>query len=447
MTAGAVAKREPDGPRELVAAYAVDFAQVAPSHVRVDQWVRLAQGALKKGKKVAHPVTKKAVTELELAAGNNPGKFLAYLLDAARLGLEPGTEQYYLTPRREKGRLEILGIIGYQGYIELMYRAGAISSVVAELVYERDAFQFRPGVDERPQHDIDWDSADRGALRLAYAYAVMRDGATSKVVVLNRAAIDIIKKSSPGSGYDNSPWVTHPGSMWLKSAVRQLAKWVPTSAEYRRELARVERGDERGELADQMARGSFERPIDVSHLPEVRSDDFDPALTDGDEYVDAEIVADPAPRPAGTTPVDGAGAPVSVEVPAPSDPAAPPPAGGTGSDTTAQAPESPPAEPAPSPPARPGDRPAVAAQKKRIGVLATEAKLDDAGRLELVSVLAGREVTSTNELGMREAAVIVERLEEMAKGEDFPGAVDTLLREAEAVRMEAEIVAADGEPS
>lgn len=35
--------------------------------------------------------------ELEVAAANNPGVFMATLLDAARLGLEPGTEQYYLT--------------------------------------------------------------------------------------------------------------------------------------------------------------------------------------------------------------------------------------------------------------------------------------------------------------------------------------------------------------
>ncbi|NIH58524.1 recombinase RecT, partial [Brooklawnia cerclae] len=30
-----------------------------------------------------------------------------------------------------------------------------------------------------------------------------------------------------------------PAAMWLKSAVRQLAKWVPTSAEYRREQLRA----------------------------------------------------------------------------------------------------------------------------------------------------------------------------------------------------------------
>ena len=37
------------------------------------------------------------------------------MLDAARLGLEPGTEQFYLTPRKVKGQMEILGIVGESG--------------------------------------------------------------------------------------------------------------------------------------------------------------------------------------------------------------------------------------------------------------------------------------------------------------------------------------------
>jgi recombination protein RecT len=231
----AVAKRD-NSPSALVKQYTPDFAAVLPSHItKPETWVRLAQGALKKGRKQGDRY------ELEIAASNNPGVFLAALLDAARLGLEPGTEQYYLTPRKVKGQLEILGIIGYQGHIELMYRAGAISSVVAEVVYANDKFSYRPGVDQRPNHEIDWDSEDRGALRLVYAYAIMKDGATSKVVVLNKAAISTIKKSSQGSDTDYSPWVKFEASMWLKSAIRQLQKWVPTSSEYIREQLRAER--------------------------------------------------------------------------------------------------------------------------------------------------------------------------------------------------------------
>lgn len=234
-TSAAVARRE-SGPGAMVTQYKQDFAAVLPSHIRPDTWARLAQGALKKGRRGDG-----GRYELEIAAANNPGVFLSSLLDAARLGLEPGTEQYYLTPRKVKGRLEILGIVGYQGYIELMYRAGAISSVVAECVYEHDQFRFRPGVDERPQHEIDWDAEDRGRLRLVYAYAVMKDGATSKVVILNRAAITKIKATSQGADSQYSPWKSHEAAMWLKSAVRQLAKWVPTSSEYMREQLRVQR--------------------------------------------------------------------------------------------------------------------------------------------------------------------------------------------------------------
>lgn len=255
-------EKKDTGPAALVRSYHKHFSEVLPSHVNASTWVRLAQGALKKGKKVGGRY------ELEIAAANNPQAFILALRDAARLGLEPGTEEYYLTPRKVKGQQEILGIIGYQGFIELMYRAGAISSVVAECVFYNDAFRFRPGIDERPVHDIDWDAEDRGGLRLVYAYAIMKDGATSKVVVLNRQAIATIKKSAQGADSEYSPWVTNEPAMWLKSAVRQLAKWVPTSAEYRREELRAAR-DVAAELP------ANEQPVDVSHLSELRDDDPD----------------------------------------------------------------------------------------------------------------------------------------------------------------------------
>lgn len=230
-TSTAIAHQERPTPKTMVTQYQQSFAAVLPSHItRPETWIRVAQGALKKGKRVSDGTGR---TELEVAAENNPAVFLATLLDCARMGLEPGTEQYYLTPRKVKGRLEILGIIGYQGIVELMYRAGYVSSVVAECVYEHDAFTFSPGRDEIPNHEIDWDAPDRGTRRLVYAYAVMKGGGYSKVVVLNRQAINKIKASAQGADTQHSPWKTNEDSMWLKSAVRQLRKWVPTSAEIR----------------------------------------------------------------------------------------------------------------------------------------------------------------------------------------------------------------------
>lgn len=273
----AVAKQDEKkatGPATLVKQYRSDFADVLPSHIKPATFVRVAAGALKKGEKDQRT----GITKLEQAAANNTGAFLSALLDAARLGLEPGTEQYYLTPRKNKNngnREEILGIVGYQGLIELMYRAGAISSVVVEVVRENDRFAYSPGRMDRPEHEIDWDAEDRGKLRLVYAYATMKDGSVSKVVVLNRAKIAVLRRSAQGADGQYSPWQQHEEAMWMKSAVRQLAKWVPTSAEY----ITTQR---RAELA------AHETPV-VTHLDAAAWVEPD---VDSDQVVEGEIVED-----------------------------------------------------------------------------------------------------------------------------------------------------------
>lgn len=272
----AIAKRD-NSPAALVKEYTPDFATMLPSHVKPEQWARLAIGALRRDPKLAE------------AAANDTGQFMAELAKAARLGLEPGTEQFYLTVRKERGVPKVLGIPGYQGLIELMYRAGAVASVVAEVVFAGDRFDYVPGRDERPAHIIDWDAEDRGPLRLVYAYAVMKDGATSKVVVLNKADILRIKKSSQGANSEYSPWVTNPAAMWLKSAVRQLAKWVPTSAEYRKEQLRA--AQEVLAEREGPSRIQVVQPADGEHVDPLTGEvltDSDP----GEDVHDAEVVGD-----------------------------------------------------------------------------------------------------------------------------------------------------------
>src|SRR5690606_19125528 len=142
----AVAVRD-TGPASMVTQYQEEYAALLPSHVNADQWVRLAVGAIR-GNEM-----------LEGAAKTDIGVFLRELKTAARLGLEPGTEQFYLTPRKSKAhgyKFIIQGIVGYQGIVELIYRAGAVSSVVVETVRANDTFRYVIGRDERPVHDVDW---------------------------------------------------------------------------------------------------------------------------------------------------------------------------------------------------------------------------------------------------------------------------------------------------
>lgn len=223
----AVAKID-DSPTGLIERHRVDIQTVLPSHIKTDTWVRVAVGAVRRDPKLVE------------AATNDPGAFMVAVMEAAQKGLTPGTNEYYLTVRREKGVKKIKGIEGYQGIIERIYRAGAAQSVVVESVREGDGFTYIPGQHERPIHHVDWFGADRGALVGVYAYAVMQGGATSKVVVLNRAKVMEAKAKSDGANSDFSPWNTGDGeAMWLKTAARRLEKWVPTSNEYRKEQLRA----------------------------------------------------------------------------------------------------------------------------------------------------------------------------------------------------------------
>jgi recombination protein RecT len=289
-------EREASSLRAFVMRYRDEFTKVLPTHLQSaaeqETWLRLAVGSLKTGRMTGGEF------DLEIAARNNPAAFMQALRKAASLGLQPGTEQFYLTPRRIKGRLEILGITGYQGIIELMYRAGYVASVVCEVVHEaeRDTFRYMPGRDERPVHEVNWFAEDRGPAIGAYAYAIMHGGVTSRVIVLSETEIqEIRKRYSQGSDSEYSPWQTSPDAMRLKTVVRRLKAWVPTSVEVRGHNGLpVLPPAPVANLAAPAPAASL--PVGQAPIPEHAQAD----PTDADEIVDGELVEDKpeaAPKP------------------------------------------------------------------------------------------------------------------------------------------------------
>ena len=278
---------EPVKPAQLVDRYAGSFARLLPSHMREDgggdQWVATVKACLLTNPKVAE------------AAANGPGEFLAALVQAARKGLEPGTKEFHLVPFRPKKSLPpvIQGIEGYQGIIERIYRAGAVSSVIVEVVYSGDQFTYRPGLDARPEHIVDW-FGDRGQLVGAYAYAIMRDGSTSKVVVIGKAEAARARAKSASAHSDYSPWNTDPAAMWAKTAARRLENWVPTSAEYRRQQLR----DAQAVLEERNRTAGIAEQLDSMPIPAVV---LDAAASEEDaELIDpetGEVLTDEPPAP------------------------------------------------------------------------------------------------------------------------------------------------------
>ncbi|MBM0256365.1 recombinase RecT [Micromonospora sp. 4G55] len=207
----------------MVTQYRGTFARLLPSHMDAETFVGIAAGALYKNPKTAE------------AAMRHPDSLIVALRDCARLGHEPGTDQYALTVR--KGR--IMGIEQYQGVIERMYRAGAVVSVHAEVVCKGETFRRMdpmPPVHKVPNDD--WFSRDTSVENLvgAYFYAILEGGACSRVVIMGRAEIMKHREVAEYYGVWDGPFGK---SMWLKTVAHEGEKWVPTSAEYRREQARA----------------------------------------------------------------------------------------------------------------------------------------------------------------------------------------------------------------
>lgn len=221
---------------------------ILPPHVEVKSFIGTAMAALY------------ADAKLMAAAEKSPESLVGALMECASLGHRPGTEEYYLTPRGGK----ILGIEGYRGIVERMYRSGAVAAVIVREVCAKDEFAFVEGRDEVPVHKIagqpgggttgaaffgDGGHADRGEMVGVYAYAKLTTGGVSRVVLLSKA--DVLAARDAGDNDDPrySPWhrldggKDHPEftgrSMWWKTAVKRLEPWVPTSAEYRNTEARA----------------------------------------------------------------------------------------------------------------------------------------------------------------------------------------------------------------
>jgi recombination protein RecT len=199
-----------------------EIAMVAATHIKPSAIVRVAHGALRRNPK------------LMAAAIANPQSLMYALLDAARLGHEPDTDDYYLVPFGS----EVQGIEGYKGIIERMYRARGVSSVVAQVVRQRDRYATR-GENTPPLHEYDDFASpeDRGPMHGAYAYAIFPEGHCSQVIRMGRAEIMLHKAKSRGSDKPDSPWQQWEPQMWKKTVLRGLEPYVPTSTEYRTAVA------------------------------------------------------------------------------------------------------------------------------------------------------------------------------------------------------------------
>lgn len=187
-----------------------------PSHMREDGDAFLTAF-------ITQVVQNQALTR---AAMQNAAGLMATVQEAARLGLVPGSPDYYLVPRGN----QVTGMASYKGEMELMRRTGRVRDFGHMLVREHDRFEWR-GVTELPLLQ-EAPEGKRGNLKYAIAWAEYRDGTRSSIVRVDRDRIAAAKKASGSSR--SSAWVQHEAAMWRKTAFHELSLIVGTSAEERR---------------------------------------------------------------------------------------------------------------------------------------------------------------------------------------------------------------------
>ncbi|WP_279173237.1 recombinase RecT [Parasutterella excrementihominis] len=226
------------------------LALAVPKHLNADRMARIAATELRKNKDLMN---------------TDPTSFLGSVMQAAQLGLEPGSAlgQAYLVPYGNQCQL----IIGYKGMIDLARRSGQVLSLNAYAVREGDDFSYQLGL--RPDiHHIPSPEANRDTKPIIFVYAVATlRGGGYQFEVMSRAEVEKVRSTSVSYKYkkEKSIWGTHFEEMAKKTVIRRLFKYLPVSIEAL-EIANADAKREAGEKVE---------PDDVINIEAVSVKDFE----------------------------------------------------------------------------------------------------------------------------------------------------------------------------
>jgi len=185
-----------------------------PKHMTADRMARVGLTALLKTPKLAQC---------------SPESFMKAMMDCSSMGIEPDGRRAHLIPYGNDVQL----IVDYKGLVELVRRSGMVKSIMAQVVYSSDEFEYTlglsPDIVHRPA------VGDRGEPIAAYAVAQLDDGAVQFEVMSVSEIEDIRKRSKAGK---SGPWVTDWPEMAKKTVFRRLTKWLPLSYEVAEAISR-----------------------------------------------------------------------------------------------------------------------------------------------------------------------------------------------------------------
>lgn len=222
-----------------------EISRCLPKHLTTERMTRIALTELRKTPKLQEC---------------DPMSFIAAIMQASQLGLEPGVlGSCYLIPFYNKrlGKYECTFMPGYRGFLDLARRSGQIISLVARSVYEFDEFNYEFGLEEKLTHKPK--IGDRGQLIAVYAVALLKDGG-HQFDVMSRQEVEMIRNQSKSK--DDGPWMTHFDEMAKKTVLRKLFKWLPCSVEMQKAVSL----DEQQEIGIQNIKASASEEFDIDFI-------------------------------------------------------------------------------------------------------------------------------------------------------------------------------------
>lgn len=145
---------------------------------------------------------------------------------AIGLSLSPVFKLAYLVPRDKKVYLDI----SYRGYIQLAVDIGAVKWVKAEVVHEKDTYEYQ-GMGEMPVHKFN-PFSDRGPKVGVYCVAKTHDGEYIVEQMSIEEIYAIRNRSMSWRAYEKdksktSPWNTDEGEMIKKTIIKRAYKAWP----------------------------------------------------------------------------------------------------------------------------------------------------------------------------------------------------------------------------
>lgn len=229
------AKAEKKTMQAYIKAMAPAIQKALPSVITPERFTRMVLSALSATPKLAEC---------------SPQSFLAAMMTAAQLGVEPNTAlgQAYLLPYRNHGQMECQFQLGYKGLIDLAYRSGEVSVIQAHTVYENDVFEYELGMDPKLRHVPA--KADRGEAVAYYAMFKTKDGGYGFEVMSVDDVQRHAQRYSKSYGSGSSPWRSNFDEMAKKTVLKRALKYAPLKSDFVRGVAQDE--TIKAELSDEM---------------------------------------------------------------------------------------------------------------------------------------------------------------------------------------------------